>query len=82
MVYKIVMIMVMFRYLSYLYLAVFNMMQLICPSTLSYDWQLGSIPLVDTPLDTRNILSAILAILASALLITSRTVRNIYHQLP
>merc|ERR1719320_1540520 len=60
------------RYLSYLYLAVFNMLQLLCPSTLSYDWQLGSIPLVYTPLDTRNILSAILAILTSAILVVSR----------
>ena len=33
--------MIMRRYLSFLYLAVVNMMQLVCPSTLSYDWQLG-----------------------------------------
>ena len=78
MIRKIVMMMVMPRYLSYLYLAVFNMMQLLCPSPLSYDWQLGSIPLVYTPLDTRNILSAILAILTSAILVVSRRVRNIY----
>ena len=75
------MMMVMPRYLSYLYLAVFNMMQLLCPSTLSYDWQLGSIPLVYTPLDTRNILSAILVILTSAILVYSKKVRAIKFSL-
>ena len=65
------------RYLSYLYLTVVNMIQLLCPSTLSYDWQLGSLPLVDSLLDIRNILTAMMTILAIAIILAYRRVNTI-----
>ena len=72
------MMMIMPRYLSYLYLAVVNMMQLVCPSTLSYDWQLGSLPLVDSLLDIRNILTAMMTILTIAIILAYRRVSTIH----
>lgn len=39
------------------YLAAFNWWLIMCPLTLSHDWQMGSIPVVDTFSDTRNILT-------------------------
>lgn len=44
-----------FRFLSYSYLVFFNVYLLLCPSTLSYDWQMDSIPLVETLWDVRNL---------------------------
>ncbi|XP_071791309.1 protein O-mannosyl-transferase TMTC1-like isoform X1 [Asterias amurensis] len=43
------------RFLSYSYLVFFNVYLLLCPSTLSYDWQMDSIPLVETLWDVRNL---------------------------
>jgi len=45
------------RFLTYSFLPVFNAWLLICPYRLSYDWQMGSIPLVETLWDIRNIYS-------------------------
>ncbi|GIY32630.1 transmembrane and TPR repeat-containing protein 1, partial [Caerostris extrusa] len=42
------------RVLTYLYLPAFNLWLLLCPSTLSYDWQTSSIPLVESPWELRN----------------------------
>ncbi|KAL1486898.1 hypothetical protein MTO96_031168 [Rhipicephalus appendiculatus] len=53
------------RLLTYSYLCAFNAWLVLCPRTLSYDWQMGSIPLVTSPLDSRNL--ATVAILASLL---------------
>ncbi|XP_045488096.1 protein O-mannosyl-transferase TMTC1-like [Pieris rapae] len=54
------------RLLTFCYLAAFNWWLLICPWTLSHDWQMGSVPLVTTLWDYRNLLTgaAILALLA------------------
>jgi len=52
------------RLLTSLYLSVLNLVQLLCPSTLSYDWQLGSIHLVTSCQDRRNIGTAVAMIRA------------------
>ncbi|XP_069696734.1 protein O-mannosyl-transferase TMTC1-like [Periplaneta americana] len=43
------------RFLTFCYLAAFNCWLLLCPATLSHDWQMGSVPLVTTLVDSRNI---------------------------
>ena len=43
------------RLLTYAYLCCFNAQLLVYPSVLSYDWQMGSIPLVESLGDIRNI---------------------------
>ncbi|KFM60434.1 Transmembrane and TPR repeat-containing protein 1, partial [Stegodyphus mimosarum] len=48
------------RFYTYSYLAAFNFWMLLNPSTLSYDWQMGSIPLVTSVFDIRNVASALL----------------------
>nr|XP_037288686.1 protein O-mannosyl-transferase TMTC1-like [Rhipicephalus microplus] len=53
------------RLLTYSYLCAFNVWLVLCPRTLSYDWQMGSIPLVTSLCDSRNL--ATLALLASLL---------------
>lgn len=45
------------RLLTFLYLSSFNLWLLICPMSLSHDWQMGSIPLILSIRDTRNILT-------------------------
>ena len=54
------------RGLTYLHLAVFSWLQLLLPARLSYDWQLGSIPLVSSLGDPRNLLT----LAATALLLS------------
>nr|XP_054929071.1 protein O-mannosyl-transferase TMTC1-like isoform X2 [Dermacentor andersoni] len=49
------------RLLTYSYLCAFNAWLILYPRNLSYDWQMGSIPLVTSPFDPRNL--ATLAIL-------------------
>ncbi|GIX75471.1 protein O-mannosyl-transferase TMTC2 [Caerostris darwini] len=48
------------RFFMYCYLAAFNFWMLLNPSTLSYDWQMGSIPLVNSFFDVRNVASLML----------------------
>ncbi|PSN52847.1 Transmembrane and TPR repeat-containing protein 2 [Blattella germanica] len=47
------------RTLTFLYLPVFNFGLLLCPSTLSFDWSMDSIPLVNSFYDQRNLASAL-----------------------
>ncbi|EDS42740.1 conserved hypothetical protein [Culex quinquefasciatus] len=47
------------RLLTFCYLAAFNWWLLLCPATLSHDWQMGSIPLVTSISDPRNLLTFI-----------------------
>ena len=42
-----------FRTLTFLYLPVHNFWLLLCPNALSYDWQMGSIPLLHSLEDPR-----------------------------
>ena len=65
------------RVLTYLYLAVFSLLQLLCPSTLSYDWQLGSLPLVTRCTDSRNIITAVAAAAAVGLLLAAKKVNHL-----
>lgn len=50
------------RFLTYSYLPAFNARLLLAPITLSYDWQMGSIPLLTTISDIRNLSTIVLAI--------------------
>ncbi|XP_049514185.1 protein O-mannosyl-transferase TMTC1-like [Dermacentor silvarum] len=59
------------RLLTYSYLCAFNAWLVICPCTLSYDWQMGSIPLVESPYDPRNL--ATMALLATLVALAWRS---------
>lgn len=45
------------RMLTFFYLSSFNLWLLICPSQLSHDWQMNSIPLILSFRDSRNCLT-------------------------
>ncbi|XP_027450274.1 protein O-mannosyl-transferase TMTC1 isoform X2 [Zalophus californianus] len=55
------------RFLTYSYLLAFNVWLLLAPVTLCYDWQVGSIPLVETIWDVRNLATILLAIVMTLL---------------
>jgi hypothetical protein len=46
------------RALTFLFLPAFNWWLLLCPSKLSFDWSMGSIPLVEGVSDVRNLATA------------------------
>uniref|UniRef100_A0A2I3RG95 Protein O-mannosyl-transferase TMTC1 n=1 Tax=Pan troglodytes TaxID=9598 RepID=A0A2I3RG95_PANTR len=56
-----------YRFLTYSYLLAFNVWLLLAPVTLCYDWQVGSIPLVETIWDTRNLATIFLAVVMALL---------------
>ena len=62
-----------FRMMTYSYLWVFNLQSLACPSVLSYDWQLGSVPLLTSGLDPRLLLTILASLASLALLRTVAT---------
>ncbi|XP_077791243.1 protein O-mannosyl-transferase TMTC1 isoform X2 [Podarcis muralis] len=49
------------RFLTYSYLLAFNAWLLLAPITLCYDWQVGSIPLVESIWDMRNFATLLMA---------------------
>ncbi|XP_051801319.1 protein O-mannosyl-transferase TMTC1 isoform X2 [Acanthochromis polyacanthus] len=55
------------RILTYLYLLSFNAWLLLAPVVLCYDWQVGSIPLVEALGDVRNVSTVLLAMVMVAL---------------
>ncbi|XP_047285592.1 protein O-mannosyl-transferase TMTC1 isoform X7 [Homo sapiens] len=57
----------MMRFLTYSYLLAFNVWLLLAPVTLCYDWQVGSIPLVETIWDMRNLATIFLAVVMALL---------------
>ncbi|XP_077809306.1 protein O-mannosyl-transferase TMTC1 isoform X5 [Macaca mulatta] len=57
----------MMRFLTYSYLLAFNVWLLLAPVTLCYDWQVGSIPLVETIWDMRNLATILLAVVMALL---------------
>eukprot|EP00795_Rhopilema_esculentum_P003214 gene3214-1530_t len=59
------------RFMTYCYLCVFNIWLLLCPHRLSYDWQIGSIPLVESVGDIRNIYSVLLFFGLAALVLVA-----------
>lgn len=58
--------------MTFCYLAAFNWWMLLCPSTLSHDWQMGSIPLVTSISDIRNLIT--FATLFALLLLSYRAI--------
>ncbi|XP_016875494.1 protein O-mannosyl-transferase TMTC1 isoform X4 [Homo sapiens] len=54
-------------FLTYSYLLAFNVWLLLAPVTLCYDWQVGSIPLVETIWDMRNLATIFLAVVMALL---------------
>ncbi|XP_055601161.1 protein O-mannosyl-transferase TMTC1-like [Uranotaenia lowii] len=66
------------RLLTFCYLAAFNWWLLLCPSTLSHDWQMGSIPLVTSISDPRNLVTFIAFF--AALLLVYRGMLDFEHQ--
>ncbi|XP_051817071.1 protein O-mannosyl-transferase TMTC1 isoform X4 [Antechinus flavipes] len=50
------------RFLTYSYLLAFNSWLLLAPITLCYDWQVGSIPLIETIWDIRNLATLLLIV--------------------
>ncbi|XP_069164963.1 protein O-mannosyl-transferase TMTC1-like [Procambarus clarkii] len=48
------------RVLTFAYLPAFNAWLLLCPWRLSHDWQMGSIPLINSLTDVRNLASLLL----------------------
>ncbi|MEQ2248727.1 Protein O-mannosyl-transferase tmtc1 [Ilyodon furcidens] len=56
-----------FRFLTYSYLLSFNAWLLLAPIVLCYDWQVGSIPLVESLGDVRNMATMLLAVVMIAL---------------
>ncbi|KAI1883358.1 hypothetical protein AGOR_G00230600 [Albula goreensis] len=50
------------RFLTYCYLLAFNAGLLLAPVVLCYDWQVGSIPLVESVWDVRNIAALLLGV--------------------
>ncbi|XP_044041853.1 protein O-mannosyl-transferase TMTC1 isoform X1 [Siniperca chuatsi] len=55
------------RILTYSYLLSFNAWLLLAPIVLCYDWQVGSIPLVESLGDVRNVTTVLLAVVMVAL---------------
>ncbi|XP_061617506.1 protein O-mannosyl-transferase TMTC1 isoform X1 [Phyllopteryx taeniolatus] len=55
------------RILTYSYLLYFNTWLLLAPIVLCYDWQVGSIPLVESLSDIRNMATVLLAVVMFAL---------------
>ncbi|KAG5830560.1 hypothetical protein ANANG_G00312000 [Anguilla anguilla] len=50
------------RFLTYCYLLAFNAWLLLAPAVLCYDWQVGSIPLVESVWDVRNVATLLLGV--------------------
>ncbi|NWY56885.1 TMTC1 protein, partial [Chionis minor] len=50
------------RFLTYSYLLAFNAWLLLAPITLCYDWQVGSIPLIESIWDVRNLATVFLVL--------------------
>ncbi|XP_029455859.1 protein O-mannosyl-transferase TMTC1 isoform X2 [Rhinatrema bivittatum] len=71
---------IMTRCLTYFYLLAFNAWLLLAPITLCYDWQVGSIPLVETVWDIRNLatllLVAVIVLLSLHCLTTSKKMEH------
>ncbi|KAM9311466.1 protein O-mannosyl-transferase TMTC1 [Gastrophryne carolinensis] len=68
------------RLLTFSYLLAFNGCLLLAPITLCYDWQVGSIPLVDSLWDLRNMETLLLMALLLSLGLYSATTRKSSYQ--
>ena len=63
------------RCMTFTFLPAMNFYLLLCPVTLSFDWSMAAVPLVDAWSDTRNLMTS--AFYASLILMTWRVVRDI-----
>ena len=61
------------RLLTHLYLAAFHLEQLVWPAVLSYDWQMGAVPLITSLADGRNLETAAFFLLLGRLAIAATT---------
>uniref|UniRef100_A0AAZ3Q4J6 dolichyl-phosphate-mannose--protein mannosyltransferase n=1 Tax=Oncorhynchus tshawytscha TaxID=74940 RepID=A0AAZ3Q4J6_ONCTS len=59
-------------FLTYCYLLAFNAWLLLSPAVLCYDWQVGSIPLVESLWDMRNVAALLLGVVMVALCLHCR----------
>ncbi|XP_072510517.1 protein O-mannosyl-transferase TMTC1 isoform X3 [Notamacropus eugenii] len=68
------------RFLTYSYLLAFNTWLLLAPITLCYDWQVGSIPLIETIWDVRNLATLLLVVVMLFLILHCLTAfKNLEH---
>ncbi|XP_033888528.1 protein O-mannosyl-transferase TMTC1 [Acipenser ruthenus] len=61
------------RFLTYSYLLAFNAWLLLAPIVLCYDWQVGSIPLVESVWDVRNIATVLFGVVMMCLCLHCHT---------
>ncbi|PZC80098.1 protein O-mannosyl-transferase TMTC1-like [Helicoverpa zea] len=66
------------RLLTFCYLAAFNWWLLLCPWTLSHDWQMSSVPLITSGWDPRNLLTC--AAFGAVLLLCYRFIADLEVQ--
>ncbi|XP_047989532.1 protein O-mannosyl-transferase TMTC1-like [Leguminivora glycinivorella] len=66
------------RLMTFCYLAAFNWWLLLCPWTLSHDWQMSSVPIITSAWDPRNLLTC--AALGAMLLLCYRCVADMQVQ--
>lgn len=64
--------------MTFSYLAAFNWWLLLCPATLSHDWQMGSVPLVTSLSDSRNVITCLFLGLAILLAVRSMADFEVY----
>ena len=67
------------RLLTYSYLCFFNASLLLVPTTLCYDWQMGSIPLVESLLDVRNLATVFFFFILVCLFVMSAAASSILN---
>ena len=63
------------RWMTFAFLPVLNFYLLLCPVTLSFDWSMSAVPLVDSCSDARNLMTS--AFYASLIMMTWRVVRDV-----
>ena len=63
------------RCMTFAFLPAMNFYLLLCPVTLSFDWSMSAVPLVDAWSDTRNLMTS--AFYASLIVMTWRVLRDI-----
>ncbi|XP_061706739.1 protein O-mannosyl-transferase TMTC1-like [Cydia pomonella] len=68
------------RLMTFCYLAAFNWWLLLCPWTLSHDWQMSSVPIITSAWDPRNLLSC--AALVAILLLCYRCAADMQKHTP
>jgi len=66
--------------LTFNYLVAFNVWLLLCPRVLSYDWQVGSIPLVTGLDDIRNL--ATIAVYVIVSFASFKALRSLFKKVP